>query len=221
MWDTNLNTDDPEREIYEILITNSTHSLIISIGALVGAALMVYCVDKFNRRKFQLGTFLILAVLFIITGATFSSTVETGFHGVTITLFVLCQLGFYFGPNTLTFIIPAELFPTKYRATCHGISAAAGKLGSIITQVFLTYVKFGGDGGDVTSSAPGSKWLGWVMMTFSLPMVLGALVTWLLIPDVQGKDRKSKPLEELVFVRQRRGLRSRDIEMSSGARSTI
>ena len=36
------------------------------------------------------------------------------------------------GPNSTTFIIPAEVFPTKYRSTCHGISAASGKAGAIV-----------------------------------------------------------------------------------------
>ncbi|KAK5329407.1 hypothetical protein LTR70_000556 [Exophiala xenobiotica] len=218
VWDTNLDVENPENGIYTILITNSTHSLIISsIGAIVGALLMVYFIDKVNRKEFRLGSFLVLAVLFIVTGATFSTTVQTGFHGVTITLFVLCQLAFYCGPNTLTFIIPAELFPTKYRATYHGISAAAGKVGSIITQVFLAYVKFNSGGDEVTSSDPESKWLGWVLMIFSFPMVVGAIVTWFFIPDVQYKDRKTKSLEELVFVQQRRQLHSYDIEMDSDA----
>lgn len=222
IWNTNLDVKDPQKGIYTILITNSTHSLIVSsIGGLLGAFLMVYFIDKVNRRKFQIGSFLVLALLFIITGATFSSTVLTGYHGVTITLFVLCQLAFYCGPNTLTFIIPSELFPTKWRARCHGISAAAGKIGSIIIQVFLAYVKFQGDDGkDVTIINPNSKWLGWVLMILSLPMVVGACCTWWLIPDVQYRNRKSKSLEELVFVRQRAGVRSRDMEMTSDAESS-
>lgn len=223
VWATNLDVKDPQAGIYTILITNTTHSLIISsIGAIVGAVLMVYFIDRVNRKKFQLGSFLVLAVLFIVTGATFSSTVQTGFHGVTITLFVLCQLAFYCGPNTLTFIIPAELFPTKYRATCHGISAAAGKIGSIITTVFLAYVKFPSNAGDVSSSDPRSRWLGWAILILSLPMFLGALVTWSrMIPDVQYKDRKSKTLEELVFVRQHQSSPAADIEMSSDAGSIM
>ena len=32
-----------------------------------------------------------------------------------------------FGPNTTTFIYPAELFPLEVRTTGHGISAGAGK----------------------------------------------------------------------------------------------
>ncbi|KAK5950025.1 hypothetical protein OHC33_008986 [Knufia fluminis] len=218
VWDTNLDVEDPEAGIYTILITNSTHAMVISsIGAITGALIMIYLIDKVNRRKFQLASFLVLASLFIITGATFSSTVQTGFHGVTITLFVLCQLAFYCGPNTLTFVIPAELFPTKYRATCHGISAAAGKVGSMITTIFLAYVKFSSGSNEVKSSDPKSKWLGWVLMIFSLPMVVGAGFTWWLIPDVQYRDRKNKSLEELVFVRQRQFARTQNIQMSSEA----
>lgn len=217
VWDTNPDVTDPQRGIYTILITNSTHSLIISsIGAITGSVAYLHLVTRTNRRRFQMGSFLVLAALFIITGATFSSTVQTGFHGVTITLFVLNQLVFNCGPNTTTFLIPAELFATKYRATCHGISAAAGKIGSVITVVFLAYVKFQSGGGEVTNSDPESKWLGWVLMIFALPMVLGAACTWWLIPDVQSKDYKNRSLEELAFVRQRQGLqRSQDVEMHS------
>jgi hypothetical protein len=41
---------------------------------------------------------------------------------------------------THIFQIPAEVFPTQYRATCHGISAASGKLGSIIAQVIAEVI---------------------------------------------------------------------------------
>jgi hypothetical protein len=41
-----------------------------------------------------------------------------------------------FGPNMTTFVLPGELFPTRFRATGHGISAGVGKLGAFI-GVFL------------------------------------------------------------------------------------
>ena len=34
--------------------------------------------------------------------------------------------------------IPAEAFPTRYRCTCHGISAASGRLGSVLGQIVIT-----------------------------------------------------------------------------------
>jgi hypothetical protein len=39
-----------------------------------------------------------------------------------------------FGPNTTTYVVPGEIFPTAIRATCHGLSAAAGKLGAIVVR---------------------------------------------------------------------------------------
>lgn len=51
-----------------------------------------------------------------------------------------CLANFFqnFGPNTTTFIIPGEVFPTRYRSTAHGISAASGKLGAVIAQILFT-----------------------------------------------------------------------------------
>jgi PHS family inorganic phosphate transporter-like MFS transporter len=52
-------------------------------------------------------------------------------------VFLYCLANFFqnFGPNTTTFVIPGEAFPTRYRSTSHGISAASGKLGAIVAQV--------------------------------------------------------------------------------------
>ncbi|MCD9643288.1 hypothetical protein HAX54_030630, partial [Datura stramonium] len=36
-----------------------------------------------------------------------------------------------FGPNATIFVMPAEIFPARLRSTCHGISAAFGKLGAM------------------------------------------------------------------------------------------
>jgi PHS family inorganic phosphate transporter-like MFS transporter len=46
-----------------------------------------------------------------------------------------------FGPNSTTFVIPGEAFPTRYRSTGHGISAACGKLGAIVAQVGFAQLK--------------------------------------------------------------------------------
>ena len=49
-----------------------------------------------------------------------------------VALYALCFFFANWGPNATTFVIPAELFPTKWKSTGHGISAAAGKAGAII-----------------------------------------------------------------------------------------
>jgi len=119
-----------------------------------------------------------------------------------ITLYVFGQLLFNLGPNSTTYIIPAELFPTRYRCTCHGIAAASGKLGSILVQVFSFYYKFG-------SSSPGdnqTRRYGTILVIFSACMILGAAITHFFVPEVQEKAKKgsifagkSRTLEELAL----------------------
>src|SRR5437764_4487208 len=43
------------------------------------------------------------------------------------------QFFFNFGPNATTSIIPAEVFPSRVRGLGHGVSAAVGKLGAILS----------------------------------------------------------------------------------------
>ena len=62
-------------------------------------------------------------------------------------VFLYCLTNFFqnFGPNTTTFIVPGEAFPTSYRSTAHGIAAASGKLGAIVAQVgFGKLINIGG-----------------------------------------------------------------------------
>lgn len=37
--------------------------------------------------------------------------------------------------------IPAESFPTRYRCTLYGLSAASGKLGSVLGQIVVIKVQ--------------------------------------------------------------------------------
>jgi PHS family inorganic phosphate transporter-like MFS transporter len=200
-WDvTYAKSSNPDAVIFDILTTSAWHSVVVvSVGAMIGSIALIVAIDHFNRKRLQWMMFIVLGFLFIITGGTY----YVGNNGVTITLYILCQICFYFGPNGLTFIIPAELFPTKYRTTCHGLSAASGKLGSVIVQIFLAYVKFGRSGFKTTWLSPGTRWFGYVLLIFSVPMFLGAIVSWWFVPELQDKDGQSLSLEVLAEGRER------------------
>ena len=45
-----------------------------------------------------------------------------------------------FGPNATTWLLPGEVFPTDIRATCHGISAATGKVGALVAGIWFAYL---------------------------------------------------------------------------------
>lgn len=79
--------------------------------------------------------------------------------------------------------MPGEVFPTRYRSTAHGISAACGKFGAVIAQVVFSPLK---DKGGVTNG-----WVNHLMQIFALFMLMGFCLSWL-IPETNGKT-----LEEL------------------------
>jgi PHS family inorganic phosphate transporter-like MFS transporter len=128
--------------------------------------------------------FTVLTILFCVMGFGYHKIPGKGL----LALYVLCQFFFNFGPNTTTFIVPGECFPTRYRSSSHGISAASGKIGAIIAQALIGPLRTRG-------AAPGSTdspWLNHVLQIFALFMFLGIFTT-LLIPET-----KRKTLEQLA-----------------------
>lgn len=75
------------------------------------------------------------------------------------------------------------MYPTRFRSTAHGISAAAGKVGAVLAQALI---------GPLRNKNGTNKWLNHVMEIFALFMLCGIFTT-LLIPET-----KRRTLEELA-----------------------
>ncbi|OJD13446.1 hypothetical protein AJ78_06100 [Emergomyces pasteurianus Ep9510] len=189
----------PSRSIYTDLVENSWHSLIIvSIGSMLGGLGMIKLTKRISPRTIQLFGFLTLTVILIAIGVCFETVSRHASVPLITFLYVLSQVFFEIGPNFTTFMIPAELFPTRFRCTAHGISAAAGKIASVVVQAFVAYSPIG----PYRSSDPGAEWLGYVIIIFAAFMLLGAAVTKWLIPETREGDGSNKPLEQLEDVAQ-------------------
>lgn len=96
----------------------------------------VYFIDVIGRVKIQILGFFFIAMAFLAMGIPYYSYWDD--HRYNIGFMVLYGLTLFFsnfGPNTTTFIVPAELFPARFRSTCHGICGATGKIGAIIGSV--------------------------------------------------------------------------------------
>ena len=200
-WDSN--TVNPNASIFAIFLGNSVHRLVITaIPSCTGSMLLILFITRLNRKMLNWVTFLVTGILLVITGITLLKTIGTQSWGVNVLLFALVKLSHAFGTGPLTFLLPAELFPTKYRASCHGISAATGKVGSLLASIFLVFVTFGEGQTNITPLSAPSRWLSYVLMVFAIPMFLGALVSWLWIPELQDSCGKSKTLEQLAEGRR-------------------
>ncbi|KAJ5287816.1 hypothetical protein N7478_003502 [Penicillium angulare] len=195
--------------VYDMFFQTSFRALVIlNIGSFVGGLLLIIFAHRIERVALQKYTFLGLSVLFIAMGSLFVSLVNS--PPTLVALYIIGQILFNFGPNATTYMIPAEIFPTRYRATCYGLSAGAGKLGSILVQIFSTYYRFGGGLGDTSIRHHGI-----VLFVFSACMIIGAAVTHFYIPPLQQKKGRNimwggKPYTLETMALGRMGRKSRE-----------
>ena len=80
-----------------------------------------------------------------------------------------------FGPNSITFLVAAEVYPTAIRASAHGFSAAIGKLGALFATVLYNYIT--------------TQQKFYVVPWFGLA---GMLITILFLPDTTGLDLREQ-----------------------------
>ncbi|KAK4901719.1 hypothetical protein LTR27_001491 [Elasticomyces elasticus] len=203
--------------IYQVLYSNARQSLLTtSIASCVGSLALILAINHIDRRVMLIWSFIALAVLLLVTGIVFLQVFHTTGYAATIVLYAFNQLVFSFGPNTLTFIIPAEIFPTRYRCTCHGIAAASGKMGAVLVQfIFLAYE-------NRELQQPNSRALGKVIIIFAAFMILGALFAWAWIPAVQTKsDDPSEMLRNIDLETLALGEERLPVELKVGFRNKL
>ncbi|KAJ2014822.1 hypothetical protein GGI06_003460 [Coemansia sp. S85] len=178
-----IRADRPSRYI----IRNCLGNIIINIlGSVPGYWISVFTIERLGRVRIQLLGFAALTVLYLILGFAYHQILDKS-SGAFIFIFSLAQLFQNFGPNVTTFVIPGEVFPTRFRSTAHGISAAMGKLGAVAAQGgFLQLKDIGGK----------DEWINRLLQIFALFMFLGFLVTFW-IPESKGKA-----LEEICDERE-------------------
>ncbi|KAH8899955.1 MFS general substrate transporter, partial [Thozetella sp. PMI_491] len=147
----------------------------VSTGSVTGSVILLFAINYIPRVTWMTCWFIGLGGLFLVSGSTFFVAYESDKYALTITLYVLAQAMFNLGPNTITFILPAELFDTRYRATFYGIAAAAGKLGAVAIQLIVS----------LAVQDKGRNEFAGLLLGMCPTMLLGALVTWVWIPEVQ------------------------------------
>lgn len=156
--------------------------IINLLGSVPGYWISVFTIDKLGRKKIQIMGFAMLTIMFCILGFGYQKILDTSIP-LFIVLFTITQIFFNFGPNTTTFVVPGECFPTRYRSTAHGISAASGKVGSIVAQVGFGLLKdIGGP----------NAWINHLLQIFAFFMMTG-IFSSLFINETMGKS-----LEELA-----------------------
>ncbi|RRT66195.1 hypothetical protein B296_00034699 [Ensete ventricosum] len=116
------------REVFEI---SRAMFVVALLGTFPGYWFTVIFIEKLGRYLIQLIGFFMMSVFMLILGVKYDYLKEHN-HMLFAVLFGLTFFFANFGPNSTTFVLPAELFPTRVRSTCHALSAASGKAGAMI-----------------------------------------------------------------------------------------
>ncbi|PTB64120.1 MFS general substrate transporter [Trichoderma citrinoviride] len=187
----------PCNTIYDVLIQQTKQYLLtVSLASIAGSVCFIFFANRIPRKPWLTNSFFVLAILFIITGGIYYGVHQESAAPATVVFVAICHFMFNMGANTLTFIIPAEIFPTCYRSTCHGISAAAGKAGSIVSLLIV----YG-----INQSYKSDSRQGLIFLLFGSVAAFGAVFSWAYLPDPQrwvddGEGKRyleTKDLEEL------------------------
>jgi PHS family inorganic phosphate transporter-like MFS transporter len=152
---------------------------LIGLIGLPGYFVALVTIDRIGRRNIQLLGFAATAVVFVALGV-FLDPLEKSYSALFVFLYGLTFFFANFGPNMSTFVIPAEAFPTRAKATCHGISAASGKIGAAIGSSAFPVL--------LAAFATNSQGVGAVLYVCAALSVLGLVWTWFLTLETGDTD---------------------------------
>lgn len=152
----------------DLLMHTLMSGLLFLVFAVPGYILAAISVDRIGRKNLQICGFLIIGICY-----TFIALIPHISQQL-VWFIIIFGLSFFFvnfGPNTTTFLIPSEIYPTAIRARAHGISAAVGKAGAFVGAFILpTFLHVHG--------------LAFTIALMSYVALAGALIT-LLVPEMK------------------------------------
>ncbi|KAJ3685376.1 hypothetical protein LUZ61_014540 [Rhynchospora tenuis] len=183
-WIPKANTMSAMEEVFRIA---RAQTLIAFLGTVPGYWFTVFLIDKIGRFYIQLGGFLAMLCFMLGLAIPYHHWTEPGNHIGFLIMYAFTFFFANFGPNSTTFVVPAEIFPARVRSTCHGISAAAGKAGAIIGSFGFLYAAQNPNPALTDHGYPPGIGVRYSLFVLAACNLFGAVFT-LLVPDSKGKS---------------------------------
>ncbi|KAK9270609.1 hypothetical protein L1049_026191 [Liquidambar formosana] len=191
-----------EMNAYEDAFHTAKIQALIAIFATIPGYWVTVClIDRIGRVKIQTMGFFFMAIGLFAIGIPYYSYWEKHTNVGFIFLYSLTFFFSNFGPNTTTFIVPAELFPARFRSTCHGISGAAGKVGAIIGTVGVLWASRKQE----ENGYPEGIGMKVLLVILGVVCILGMVVTLIFTRETMGisleENEKEDQATELCLFR--------------------
>ncbi|XP_022734239.1 inorganic phosphate transporter 1-11-like [Durio zibethinus] len=160
-------------EVYD----NSRAMFIVALlGTFPGYWFTVLFIEKIGRFTIQLVGFFMMSIFMLILGLKYQYLKDEN-KSLFAVLYGLTFFFANFGPNSTTFVLPAELFPTRLRSTCHALSAASGKAGAIIAAFVVQKFTLSGEASKIRRA----------LIFLAFTNMLGFCFTFL-VPETRGRS---------------------------------
>ncbi|GAB4850908.1 Inorganic phosphate transporter 1-4 [Ancistrocladus abbreviatus] len=171
------------REVYKVA---RAQTLIALCGTVPGYWFTVAFIDIIGRFWIQLMGFIMMSTFMLALGIPYHHWQKRAHRIGFIIMYALTFFFANFGPNSTTFIVPAEIFPARLRSTCHGISAATGRLGAIVGTFGFLYISQEKDPKQRDAGYPSGIGKKDSLILLAGLNFIGAIFT-LLVPETKGK----------------------------------
>ncbi|XP_017697642.1 probable inorganic phosphate transporter 1-4 [Phoenix dactylifera] len=183
-WIPKAATMNALEEVFKIA---RAQTLIVLCGAVPGYWFTVAFIDIIGRFKIQLMGFFMMTVFMLGLAIPYHHWTTKGNHIGFIVMYAFTFFFANFGPNSTTFIVPAEIFPARLRSTCHGISSAAGKAGAIVGAFGFLYAAQNQDKAKADPGYPAGIGVRNSLFLLAGCCLLGFFFTFL-VPEAKGKS---------------------------------
>ncbi|KWU43916.1 MFS general substrate transporter [Rhodotorula sp. JG-1b] len=130
----------------------------------------------YGRRRMQLVGFTFDFLIYLFAGIFFHQLQKPGAPVKAFTfMYNFSSFWNQFGPNCVSFLVAAEVFPASVRGTAHGFSAAWGKAGAVVATAAFGYID--------------NRAKYWFAVPFG---ALGMFCTAFFLPDTTGLDLREQ-----------------------------
>ncbi|XP_070005816.1 probable inorganic phosphate transporter 1-7 [Nicotiana sylvestris] len=183
-WIPPANTMNAIQEVFKIA---RAQTLIALCSTVPGYWFTVFLIDRIGRFTIQLLGFSMMTAFMFALAIPYNHWTQPNNRIGFVVLYSLTFFFANFGPNSTTFVVPAEIFPARLRSTCHGISAAAGKLGAMVGAFGFLYLAQPQDKSKVDEGYTAGIGVKNSLIVLGFVNLLGTLFTFL-VPESNGKS---------------------------------
>ncbi|XP_059660358.1 inorganic phosphate transporter 1-4 [Cornus florida] len=183
-WIPPAKTMNAIQEVYKIA---RAQTLIALCSTVPGYWFTVAFIDRMGRFAIQLMGFFMMTVFMFALAFPYHHWTHKDNRIGFVAIYSLTFFFANFGPNATTFVVPAEIFPARFRSTCHGISAAAGKLGAIVGAFGFLYLAQNQDKAKADAGYPAGIGVKNALIVLGVINFLGMLFTFL-VPESKGRS---------------------------------